>query len=163
GDEPPASAGDTPAMEYDGKVHFEIPEAMPLLPIRDLVVFPYMIVPLLVSREISVEAVNQALSTSKERLVFLAAQKDIREDDPSAETIFATGTVGMIMRMRKLSDGRIKILVQGLVKARIRAYAENAPCFVVEIDRLPDEEPRREDALEAEALLRSVKENLEKY
>src|SRR5262249_38621768 len=103
-----------PVLEYDGKVHFEIPEAMPLLPIRDLVVFPYMIVPLLVSRDISVEAVNMALSSSKERLVFLAAQHDIGEEDPSPEAIYTTGTVGMIMRMRKLSDGRIKILVQGL-------------------------------------------------
>src|SRR5262249_54068554 len=102
----PASDSDEPSFDYDGKVHFEIPESMPLLPIRDLVVFPYMIVPLLVSREISVEAVNQALSTSKERLVFLAAQKDIGEDDPSPDTIFPIGTVGMIMRMRKLSDGR---------------------------------------------------------
>jgi ATP-dependent Lon protease len=159
---PPPPAADAPTVEYDGKVHFEIPEAMPLLPIRDLVVFPYMIVPLLVSREISVEAVNQALSSSKERLVFLAAQKDIGEDDPTPETIFTTGTVGMIMRMRKLSDGRIKILVQGLVKAQVKKYTKKNP-FVVEIDRLPDEEPRREDALEAEALLRSVKENLEKY
>jgi ATP-dependent Lon protease len=136
---------------------------MPLLPIRDLVVFPYMIVPLLVSRDISVEAVNEALASSKERLVFLAAQREGAEDDPTPETINATGTVGMIMRMRKLSDGRIKILVQGLVKARIKRYLRQDGSFSVEIDRRPDEEVPARLEIETEALLRSVKANLETY
>src|SRR5712692_8233948 len=102
----------------DGDQQVKIPETLALLPIRDLVVFPYMIVPLLVSREISAAAVDEALAT-RDRLVLLAAQRNENDDAPSPSTIFTLGTVGMILRMRKLSDGRVKILVQGLMRARI--------------------------------------------
>ena len=113
-------------MEFqaDGTIKqtLEIPPTLALLPIRDLVVFPYMVVPLMVSREMSVAAVDEALAT-KDRLVLLCAQRDESEDEPEADAIHRFGTVGMIMRMRKLSDGRIKVLVQGLMRARITSFA----------------------------------------
>ena len=94
-------------MSFDDKVQ-EIPESLPMLPVRDIVVFPYMILPLYVGRESSIRAVEEALS--KNRLIFLASQKEITEENPTENTIYRTGTIAMIMRMRKLPDGRIKIL-----------------------------------------------------
>ncbi|RJO63842.1 MAG: endopeptidase La, partial [Myxococcales bacterium] len=85
----------------------EIPEELPVLPIKDLVVFPYMIVPLFVNREITVAAVDHALASN--RLVFLVAQRDETTENPESSDLYEVGTVGMIMRMRKLTDGRIKI------------------------------------------------------
>src|SRR6516164_6571449 len=112
-----------PDAEYlpDGSIKrtLDVPSELALLPIRDLVVFPYMVVPLMVSRELSVSAIDEALATP-DRLVLLAAQKDEREDEPHFDGIHRVGTIGMIMRMRKLSDGRIKILVQGLMRAQVR-------------------------------------------
>ncbi len=143
--------------ESEEPEHFEIPETLPLLPIRDLVVFPFMIVPLFVSRELSIEAVEEALS--KDRMVFLATQTEPSQDIPTQHTLYKTGCVAMIMRMRKLPDGRIKILVQGLSRAVIDSYATIEPYFVVKLSVSQDEEA---DALEGEALSRNVKENLEK-
>jgi ATP-dependent Lon protease len=130
-----------------------------MLAIRDLVVYPYMIVPLLVSREISIGAIEEALS--RDRLVFLAAQKDLTEEQPGPEGIYELGSVGMIMRMRKLSDGRIKILVQGLLKARIVQYLRQKPTFAVRVERVV--EPQVEPSVVVEALMRSVKESLERF
>jgi ATP-dependent Lon protease len=138
----------------------EIPDTMALLPVRDLVVFPYMVVPLMVSRDRSVGAIDEALAT-RDRLVVLAAQRDEREDDPSPATIHPFGTVGMIMRMRKLSDGRMKVLVQGLVRTRVLSFVKEQPFFAARVERV-DELVRPVDH-EAEALLRSVKEDLDKY
>jgi ATP-dependent Lon protease len=137
----------------------EIPPELPMLAIRDLVVYPYMIVPLLVSREISIGAIEEALS--RDRLVFLAAQKDLTEEQPGPEGIYELGSVGMIMRVRKLSDGRIKILVQGLLKARIVEYLRQKPIFAVRVERVV--EPQVEPSVEVEALMRSVKESLERF
>jgi ATP-dependent Lon protease len=143
----------------DEQENFEIPSELPMLAIRDLVVYPFMIVPLLVSREISIQAIEDALS--KDRLVFLAAQKDLTEENPDPDGIYTVGTVGMIMRMGKLPDGRIKILVQGLVKARILEYVKQKPLFAVKVDRI--HESAQEGGVEAEALMRSVKEGLERF
>jgi ATP-dependent Lon protease len=151
----------------DGSIKrtLDVPEELALLPIRDLVVFPYMVVPLMVSRELSVSAIDEALATP-DRLVLLAAQKDEREDEPHFDGIHRVGTIGMIMRMRKLSDGRIKILVQGLMRAQVRDLVSERPCFVVRAERLSDAEPAAQDRAgeaELEALLRSVKDDLQKY
>src|SRR5688500_19342483 len=95
----------------------EIPEVLPLLPVRDLVVFPYMIAPLRVSRPISLEAVKQALDT-EDRLCFIVAQREASEEDPKRGSLYKEGAVGGIMRKRKLSDGGRKIVVQGRCGAR---------------------------------------------
>ena len=136
-----------------------IPEVLPLLPVRDVVVYPYMILPLFVGREISIAAVDYALS--KDRMIFLATQREVGDEDPAPESIYEVGTVAMIMRMLKLPDGRVKILVQGLTKARVTEYLAEKPFYSVRIERMV-EPAALENTLEAEALIRTVKEELAK-
>jgi len=137
----------------------EIPDVLPLLPIRDLVVFPYMIVPLRVTRPVSMEAVAKALEAD-ERLCFLVAQRNPNEDDPAPSAFYRSGTIGMIMRMRKLSEGGLKVLVQGLCRAKIQRFISESPCYRVRIDRMEDRPLLRTVGLEA--LLRSVRGNIDK-
>ncbi len=136
-----------------------IPESLPLLPIRDIVIFPFMIVPLFVGRERSISAVDSALT--KDRLVLCATQKDISKEDPDPADLYTIGTVCMIMRMLKLPDGRVKVLVQGLTRAHVNKYLETAPSYIVNITKVK-EAAASPMPLEVEALMRNVKENLEK-
>jgi ATP-dependent Lon protease len=137
----------------------EIPDRLPLLPIRDIVIFPYMILPLFVGRDMSIKAIDDALSGN--RLILLVAQKDLNTENPEPKDLYPVGTVGMIMRMLKLPDGRVKVLVQGMSKARIKDYVQTEPYFLVNIEKIT--EPKDEKlTLEAEALMRNVKEQLEK-
>jgi len=145
---------------YDGE-QVEIPETLPMLPVRDIVVFPYMIIPLFVGRDSSIKSVEEALSRS-DRLILLASQKDISDEHPAPEGIYKTGTVAMIMRMRKLPDGRIKILTQGLCKANIQEFTQTNPFFETKIERIPEIEMNPEGISVSEALMRSVREQLEK-
>lgn len=137
----------------------EIPQTLPMLPVRDIVVFPYMIIPLYVGRESSIRSVEDALA--KNRLIFLSSQKDITEENPTAETIYNVGTVAMIMRMKKLSDGRVKILIQGVSKAKITQFSKTNPCFEVSVERIEDT-PVTTAATEVEALIRNAKSQIEK-
>ncbi len=137
----------------------EIPDRLPLLPIRDIVIFPYMILPLFVGRDMSIKAIDDALSGN--RLILLVAQKDLNTENPEPKDLYDVGTVGMIMRMLKLPDGRVKILVQGMSKAKIKDYVQTEPYFLVNIEKLV--EPKEDKlTLEVEALMRNVKEQLEK-
>ena len=137
----------------------EIPDKLPLLPIRDIVIFPYMILPLFVGRDMSIKAIDDALSGN--RLILLVAQKDLNTENPDPKDLYPVGTVGMIMRMLKLPDGRVKVLVQGMSKARIKDFVQTEPYFLVNIEKIT--EPKDEKlTLEAEALMRNVKEQLEK-
>jgi ATP-dependent Lon protease len=137
----------------------EIPNVLPLLPVRDLVVFPYMIAPLRVSRPISLDAVNAALA-SEERLCFIVAQRESSDEDPKPAALYRTGTVGVIMRMRKLSDGGLKILVQGLCRARIQRFLSEQPSYRVRLDVFEDSAPS--STVEVEALTRTVRQNVER-
>src|SRR5437879_2073126 len=137
----------------------EIPERLPLLPIRDIVVFPYMVLPLFVGREMSIEAVEAALAGT--RTIMLAAQRWLEVENPTPHDIYSVGTVGMVMRMLKLPDERIKILVQGLAKARIEEFVQTEPYFSVRIRQLPEVKAQGQ-SLESEALMRTVKEQLER-
>lgn len=105
---------------YEGDA-VEFKETLPLLPIRDMVIYPFMIQSLFVGRESSIKALEEALNNT-DRLILLASQKDIAAENPSPNEIYELGTVAMIMRVRHLPDGRIKILIQGLAKARITNY-----------------------------------------
>jgi ATP-dependent Lon protease len=145
-------------MSFNDKT-IEIPNVLPMLPIRDIVVFPYMILPLFVGRDSSVVAVEESLS--KSRFIFLASQKDIADENPSPEGIYTTGTIAMIMRMRKLSDGRIKILIQGLGKGKIQTYKALNPFYEVEIQKIEDT-TNSEMLISSEALMRTAKEHIEK-
>jgi len=97
----------------------QIPNDLPLLPLRDIVIYPFMIVPLFVSREKSIRAVDEALGEN--RMILLASQKDLDKEEPTAEDLYKVGTAAVIMRMLKLPDGRIRILVQGLARAEIES------------------------------------------
>jgi len=145
-------------MSFDDKV-LEIPQTLPMLPVRDIVVFPYMIIPLFVGRDASIRSVEEALS--KNRLIFLASQKDISEENPSPDNIYTVGTVAMIMRMRKLSDGRVKILIQGVAKGRVKNFTRTSPSFEVSVEKIEDV-PTQKTVVENEALIRTAKEHIER-
>ena len=138
----------------------QLPEVIPLLPVRDIVLFPFMIIPLFVGREASIKAVDEALS--KDRLILLSAQRDIIVEEPSQNDIYDIGVVAMIMKMLKLPDGRVKILVQGLLKARIETFVQIKPFYLVKASKIK-EEPVTEITPAVDALMRNVKEQLEKY
>ncbi len=144
----------TPEQSQD---ELKIPATMPLLPVRDVVIFPYMIIPLFVGREISIKAVDEALA--KDRIIFLSAQKNMEDDEPKSKDIHRIGTISMIMRMLKLPDGRVKILVQGLFRGKIKRFLKSTPAFNASIEKLA-EPPTPEITLEIEALIRNVKEQL---
>ncbi len=136
-----------------------LPDELPLLPVRDVVVFPFMIMPLFVGREASIKAVDEALAG--DRLIFLVTQKDLREENPDRSGVYRVGTISMIMRMLKLPDGRVKILVQGLAKAAITEVVQRDPLFKVRVEKVEDIEKDKLD-LKTEAMMRSVKDRLEK-
>src|SRR3954453_10344660 len=100
----------------------KIPAVLPVLPLKDTVVFPYIILPLSVGRDKSVLAVDRALAES--RVIMLVAQKDAATDNPGEEELYSMGTAAVIMRMLKLPDGRIRILVQGLARARVQHISQ---------------------------------------
>ena len=138
---------------------FDNSQTLPMLPVRDIVVFPYMIIPLFVGREASIRSVEEALA--KNRLIFLASQKEIAEENPTPETIYAVGTVAKIMRMRKLSDGRVKILIHGEAKAKITSFVKTSGSFEVTVDKINDDVVSP-SSTEAEACIRTAKESIEK-
>lgn len=146
-------------MSAEDNKLLDVPEKIPLLPVRDIVVFPYMILPLFVGRENSIKAVEEALA--KNRYIFLASQKEITEENPSQDSIYEVGTIAMIMRMRKLSDGRVKILIQGVGKGRVTQFSRTEPFFEVAVEKI-QETPVQLPELEVEAMVRTVKEQLEK-
>ena len=148
----------TEPKSSDLQQSIEIPKKIPLLPIRDIVVFPYMVLPLFVGREMSIKAIETALEGN--RMIFLASQKDINVENPSPSDLYSMGTVGVIMRMLKLPDGRIKILVQGVSRAKAMKFLQKEPFYLVEIKTFPDA-PAPVN-IELEALMRNVKEQIEK-
>ena len=157
-DELPGENSDTASAD-NSVAEAEIPTTMPLLAVRDIVVFNYMILPLFVGREKSVQAVDAALNGS--RYIFISTQKDEGVDDPTPDDLYQTGTVAMIMRMLKMPDGRLKVLVQGLTRARILDFVQHDPFDMVKIETI-DELVVENPGPEEEALLRSVKEQSEK-
>ncbi len=144
---------------YEGD-NIEFKEVLPLLPIRDIIVYPFMILPLFVGRESSIQAVEHALDQS-DRLILLSSQKDITTERPEPSEIYDIGTVAMIMRMRKLPDGRIKILVQGLSKARIIDFEKTEPYFVSKLVKVEDQISTHDNTA-VKALMRNIREQLER-
>jgi ATP-dependent Lon protease len=137
----------------------KLPDSLPVLPLRDIVIFPFMIVPLFVQRERSMRAVEQSLVES--RMIMLAAQRDLEKEEPLGADLYDYGTAAVIMRMLKMPDGRLRILVQGLTRARVARYQEDQPHLVAHIEPLSDAEPDT-DELELEALIRNVRSSLER-
>ena len=134
-----------------------IPEVLPLLPIRDIVVFPYMIVPLVVGREKSIRALDEALKG--DRLIFLTAQQAGDLEEPGTEDLHELGTVSVIIRMLKTPDGKAKILVQGLQRGQVTEFLQTDPFFSVRLD-LVNEEPPEPPPMKIEAMVRAMKEGL---
>jgi ATP-dependent Lon protease len=137
----------------------EIPDVLPLLPVRDVVIFTYMILPLFVGREASIKAIEE--SVKENRLIFLVTQKNASVDDPTEEDIYKVGTVANVLKVLKLPDGKVKILVQGLVKGIISKFIQKSPFFMVEIEKF-EELADIEITIELEALMRTIKEQCEK-
>ena len=139
----------------------EIPSSLPMMPVRDVVVFTDMLIPLFVGREKSIRAVEAA--GDSDRYLFLTAQKNSEDENPGSDDVFHMGTIGRVQKMLKLPDGRIKALVQGIAKAKIKAFEKQTPYFQVAVEVVVDEDaPDREDNIELEALMRNVRESSEK-
>jgi len=138
----------------------EIPGNLPLLPVRDVVIFTDMLLPLFIGREKSVKAMEAAVEKD-DKLLFMATQKDPATENPTSDEIYTVGTVGRVLRMLKLPDGRLKALVQGIAKAGIVEYTRKKSFFRVKIE-LVKEETAEDVNLELEALMRNVREQCEK-
>src|ERR1051325_7760926 len=127
----------------------QIPSELPLLPLRDIVIYPFMIVPLFVSRDRSIRAVDEALGEN--RMILLVCQKDLDKEEPQQEDLYKVGTVAVIMRMLKLPDGRIRILVQGVSRAQVESVKTENDCLQAKLQVLT-EQAAPERSLEVEAL-----------
>jgi len=145
--------------DFSDNEDIDIPERLPMMAVRDVVIFNYMIIPLFVGRPGSIEAVNEAMANDK--LLMLVTQKDATQDDPAVEDLYDVGMVCMVMRTLKLPDGRLKVLVQAMSKAQIKEYTRIEPSYLVEVEILEDEEVG-EITVEVEAMMRTVREQTEK-
>src|SRR2546426_5135972 len=150
----------TEALEpAEAEQQLQIPDELPLLPLRDIVIYPFMIVPLFVSRERSIRAVDEALG--EHRMILLACQKDLDKEEPQQDDLYKVGTVAVIMRMLKLPDGRIRILVQGISRAEVESVDVSGDCLHARV-RPMQEVMAPERSLEVEALMRNVRASMEK-
>ncbi|MBP7341940.1 MAG: endopeptidase La [Smithellaceae bacterium] len=133
---------------------------IPLLPLRDVVVFPHMIVPLFVGREKSIAALESAMKYEKG--IFMVAQKNAKKDDPGEEDIYRVGTIGIIIQLLRLPDGTVKVLVEGKTRGSIQEYLKNDDFFLVKVAEIEDIDDDPND-VRKQALMRSIKESFELY
>jgi ATP-dependent Lon protease len=131
---------------------------LPVLPLRDIVVFPHMVVPLFVGRAKSIAALEQAGTGGRELL--LVAQRQVALDDPAEGDLFEIGTIGVVLQHLRLPDGTVKVLVEGRQRARVLAYRQSEPFFSAEAEPLEETDAA---GAEVEALMRSVRAGFEKY
>ncbi len=133
-------------------------QTLPLLPLRDLIIFPHMMMPLFVGREKSINALEEAMS--KQIDIVLAAQKDAKTNNPEPKDIYVVGTVGTIIQLLRLPDGTVKVLVEGKRRVRIKNFINNESFFSVQIDEIEEDV---DNIVESQALIRSVKNTFETY
>jgi ATP-dependent Lon protease len=131
---------------------------VPLLPLRDIIVFPHMVSQLFVGRERSINALDAAMARDKD--IFLAAQRNAKTNEPNPDDIFGVGTLGTVMQLLRLPDGTVKVLVEGKRRARTKRFAQTDDFFVVEVEEIPEVWSR---GVEIEALMRSVQAAFELY
>src|SRR5271165_2306743 len=131
---------------------------VPLLPLRDIIVFPHMVSQLFVGRERSINALDAAMTRDKD--IFLAAQKNAKTNEPTPDDIFTTGTLGTVMQLLRLPDGTVKVLVEGKRRARVKRFAQTDEFFMVEVEEIAEAWQR---GVEVEALMRSVQSTFELY
>ncbi|HEY2481323.1 MAG TPA: LON peptidase substrate-binding domain-containing protein, partial [Caulobacteraceae bacterium] len=134
------------------------PKVLPVLPLRDIVVFPHMVVPLFVGREKSVHALEEVMKTDKQ--VLLVTQKDRDQDDPTPADIFEVGVLASVLQLLKLPDGTVKVLVEGKARAAVRAYTGREEFYEAEVVQIAEEGGAPD---ETEALSRAVIEQFEAY
>jgi len=132
--------------------------SVPLLPLRDIIVFPHMVSQLFVGRERSINALDAAMARDKD--IFLAAQKNAKTNEPTPDDIFQVGTLGTIMQLLRLPDGTVKVLVEGKRRARIKKFPQTEEYFLVEVEEVPEHGAK---GVEVEALMRSVQAAFEMY
>jgi ATP-dependent Lon protease len=154
-----ADKDDLVSIIEDSEKEARIPDTLPLMPVRDVVIFTDMLLPLFVGREKSVRAVEAAVA--RDSFLMLATQREPGIENPKPEEIYRIGTVGRVLRMLKLPDGRVKALVQGVSKARIIRYVMRRAHYRVKVELIP-EKPLEPLTLEVEALMRNVREQSEK-
>ncbi len=142
----------------DDKTPLQTSTLLPVLPLRDVVVYPHMVIPLFVGREKSIKALEAAMETDKR--ILLVAQKSAAEDEPKADDIYQVGTISSILQLLKLPDGTVKVLVEGGQRARVEAFFEDGAYFSARIQ--PLEEAQTEDR-ETEVLMRSVLTQFDQY
>jgi ATP-dependent Lon protease len=145
-------------MFFNNEEGKEQVETLPLLPLRDVVIFPYMVAPLFVGREKSIRALEEAMKTNKE--IFLVAQKDAKTNDPTEKDIYDIGTIGTIVQMLRLPDGTVKVLVEGKSRACVKKYLPNKSYIMVEVENIPE---RGDIGVETEALIRTLVTAFENY
>ncbi len=150
---------DKPSETEFGDPQMNIPPELPVLPLRDIVIYPFMIVPLFVSRDRSIKAIDEALS--RNRMILLVSQKDLDKEEPTQEDLYKVGTVAVIMRMLKLPDGRIRILIQGLSRARVESVTTGGEYVKAALVPIP-EPTAPTSSLEVEALTRNVRSLMER-
>jgi len=131
---------------------------VPLLPLRDIIVFPHMVVPLFVGRQKSIKALEEAMN--KQKFILLAAQREAKTNDPDENDIYRVGTLGTVVQLLRLPDGTVKVLVEGKKRARVLRYVENPEFFAVEIEEIDEQ---IEKSTEVEALIRSINSTFENY
>jgi ATP-dependent Lon protease len=149
---------DEDACMNAGTQDFVVPEELPILPLREMVVFPYMVLPLFVARERSIAAVEDALAG--DRLLCLVAQRDADVEEPDPDNLYRIGTVVMVLRVLRMPDGRAKVLIQGLAKARIDAFVDQERSTWARVTAVP-QDPPSEWRVEVEALVRTVRGRVE--
>ena len=131
---------------------------VPLIPLRDIIIFPYMVVPLFVGREKSIKALELAMGSDKS--ILLAAQKKAKTEEPGSDDIYEAGTLGTILQLLRLPDGTVKVLVEGKRRAKIKEYVSEDDCFMVAIEEIDE---AIDETVETEALTRSVVKSFETY
>jgi ATP-dependent Lon protease len=154
----PEQTQETSLKKMEDDEMLDIPEMLPVLVLRDIVVFPYMIVPLYVGRAKSKRAVDRALNS--DRMILLLTQKDPNVEDPTPEQLYMTGTVGLIVRMLKLPDGRMRVLVQGVSRVKVTLIKDDGRIIEAKIRVIEDKEPKRV-TIKGKALIKNVREKFE--
>ena len=144
--------------DADGESEMQIPSELPVLPLRDIVIYPFMIVPLFVGREKSVKALEEVMKDDKQ--ILLIAQKNASQDDPGPDDIYSIGTLGTVLQLLKLPDDTVKVLVEGGRRVRVTGYSERADFFearAVDMEEVPG------DTAELQAAARTVVSEFENY
>lgn len=147
--------------EYLKNIEIGKTTVMPLLPLRDVVVFPHMIVPLFVGREKSIAALESAMKFEKS--IFMVAQKSAQKDEPTENDIYKVGTIGIIIQLLRLPDGTVKVLVEGKTRGVIKEFNEAAEYFSVEVEEVEEDDESYSDRVKSEALMRSLNESFVSY